>query len=917
MKAKLWERTAFRIIIFLLCAICASGAVCFALVGSGEMDRFFEKNDNRISFDGIDVISQTNFLESGSFRVTAREKAYDLMLLFLSDWNVDEGVVSGQGYEREVEDVLRNLYSEIKYAITDRVPSYSETYGGPDAYENDRPPVEDYDGGAEGYGGGAGYEGGDEGSGDYDGGAGYNDGGASATEDEPPALEGGYYDEGVSAPDYGRRTIEPPDDDGYTLVENWESYLYDAYYYWNGADEMYGSYDGYQNYDGRAIEFDLSTVMRDPVLFNDSKLASFGKPGVREAFEALFPEQIDYIKGCVKDNMLYGYNDRMKQLEGTYYYVSGGGKTLSNVPLYKTGLPVDPDRLTSGQAWIVRGSDRAMYSNPPGLMSGEMLSELGKAQLYLAFSDDVIAEYEGLFQEARGIVWLYFGGALALAILAIVFFVMSIANTGRARPSYGGERRLWAADRIFVEFQIALFIIIVIIGGLSFVVLVQEYTKAGFASQGIGDVYAAIIVAVVFVVVAALLWFLLSLVRVGKAGLFAERSLIGMFASGPCKELADAVKSGYDGRNPLAKTIILVALFWFLTALFAGVCGIALNGNIIEAAFISFLLLLVVLGGAIYFTRKWAERYGALRRGVEEIASGNLGCRIEITGDGKNEFDRLSAMVNELGSAQNAAIQNELKNQRLKTDLISNVSHDLKTPLTSILTYTDLLKTEGLKSKNAEEYLRIIDEKGKRLKKLTDDLFDAAKASSGAITVRKERVDLLALINQEIAEVNGGFSGAELELVINADEEHYYVEADSQLLWRVVDNLLRNVLKYAQAGTRVYIELKEYLPSRLARPEAAGGARQGGTDQGGAGLGGAPLMTTLEIKNMSATKLNIPPEELMERFKRGDEARATEGSGLGLAIAKDLVRLQGGWFEILIDGDLFKTIIMLPPYIGD
>jgi len=298
--------------------------------------------------------------------------------------------------------------------------------------------------------------------------------------------------------------------------------------------------------------------------------------------------------------------------------------------------------------------------------------------------------------------------------------------------------------------------------------------------------------------------------------------------------------------------------------------------------------MLVVLGGALYFTRKWVERYGRLRKGIEEISGGNLGYKIEIAGDGRNEFDRLSAMVNELGSAQNTAIQNELKNQRLKTDLISNVSHDLKTPLTSILTYTDLLKTEGLKSKNAEEYLGIIDEKGKRLQKLTEDLFDAAKASSGAIPVRPEKVDVLALIRQEIAEMNGSFDEAGLELVIEAKEEHYFVEADSQLLWRVVDNLLRNVRKFAQTGTRVYIELKE--------PASAN------------------AFTTLEIKNISATKLNMPPEELMERFKRGDESRATDGSGLGLAIAKDLVRLQNGHFEIHIDGDLFKALVMLPTW---
>jgi signal transduction histidine kinase len=406
--------------------------------------------------------------------------------------------------------------------------------------------------------------------------------------------------------------------------------------------------------------------------------------------------------------------------------------------------------------------------------------------------------------------------------------------------------------------------------------------------------YFGLFCAAAFALSTGLLWFLLSLVRIGKAGLFVQRSLIGLFVTVPCKALGGAIKSGFDGRNPLAKSLVLVILFWFVTAVLAGIGGIFVSRQGGGALLLFGFLLVLVLAVAIRFTYKWAERYGRLRRGVEEIAGGNLGYRIEVAGDGKNEFDRLSSFVNELGSAQNAALQSELKNQRLKTDLISNVSHDLKTPLTSILTYTDLLKAEGLKSKNADEYLKVIDEKGQRLKKLTDDLFEAAKASSGALNVRREKVDLLELLEQEIAEMNGSFAEAGLELIVEAPAGHYFVEADSQLLWRVVDNLLRNARKYALPGTRVYIDLKER--------------------QADGGQSGVPLMTTFEIKNISAIKLNIPPEELMERFKRGDESRATDGSGLGLAIAKDLVRLQNGWFEISIDGDLFKAVVMLPQY---
>lgn len=288
----------------------------------------------------------------------------------------------------------------------------------------------------------------------------------------------------------------------------------------------------------------------------------------------------------------------------------------------------------------------------------------------------------------------------------------------------------------------------------------------------------------------------------------------------------------------------------------------------------------------IVFAPKWINHFEEIKKGVNEVKSGNLTYKIPVHGEG--ELDELAKGINEISEASNVAIQNELKNQRMKTDLISNVSHDLKTPLTSIITYIDLLKREGLDSADAPKYLDILDQKSIRLKKLTEDLFDAAKASSGAIPVKFEKMDLLSLINQGLGEMSDRIEASNLEFRLTAEKEKHYVRADGQLLWRVVENLLGNVLKYAQENSRVYIDIKE---------------------QGG-GNGKLP-MTVLEIKNISKVELNIDADELMERFKRGDESRSTEGSGLGLAIAKDLVRLQNGWFEIFIDGDLFKAVVML------
>lgn len=304
-----------------------------------------------------------------------------------------------------------------------------------------------------------------------------------------------------------------------------------------------------------------------------------------------------------------------------------------------------------------------------------------------------------------------------------------------------------------------------------------------------------------------------------------------------------------------------------------------LSATVVLAPVVAIIILIVA--------PKWVGKYQEVRKGISEVKNGNLTYKVPVSGTG--ELDQLAADVNEISKASYAAIQNELKNQRLKTDLISNVSHDLRTPLTSIITYIDLLKTEGMNSENALNYLGVLEEKSMRLQKLTEDLFDAAKASSGAIPVNIEAVDMLSLINQAMGEMVSCIDSSNLEFIVNAKQEKYLVNADGQLLWRVIENLLSNVIKYALEDSRVYIDLKE-----IDGIEAKNG------------------QIILEIKNISKDKLNISADELMERFKRGDASRSSRGSGLGLAIAKDLVLLQKGWFEIKIDGDLFKAVLMMP-----
>ena len=232
--------------------------------------------------------------------------------------------------------------------------------------------------------------------------------------------------------------------------------------------------------------------------------------------------------------------------------------------------------------------------------------------------------------------------------------------------------------------------------------------------------------------------------------------------------------------------------------------------------------------------------------------------------------------INALQSKVQTSIEEKLKSERLKTDLITNVSHDLKTPLTSIINYTDLLKKEKIENENAKKYIHILEEKTKKLKNLTEDLIEASKISSGNETIHLEKLDFKEMILQANGEFAEKLEQRKLELISNLPEENVIVPLDGKKMWRVLENLYQNVVKYSLENTRVYVELEKKNREII-----------------------------FSMKNISKEKLNISPEELMERFVRGDKSRSTSGSGLGLSISKDLVALQGGRLSIEIQGDLF------------
>ncbi len=308
-----------------------------------------------------------------------------------------------------------------------------------------------------------------------------------------------------------------------------------------------------------------------------------------------------------------------------------------------------------------------------------------------------------------------------------------------------------------------------------------------------------------------------------------------------------------------------------------------------ESPFIGLCLLFlgfIILG--LYLLRA-AGDLNVLRQVTRRITAGDINTK--APSQKSLLFRELTENINHIGNGLAASVEKELKSERMKTELITNVSHDIKTPLTSIINYVDLLKKIDLKDETAKSYLAVLEEKSWRLKTLIEDLVEASKASSGTLSIQLQRLNLCELVKQACGEFEDRLTEQNLQLILSLPKERgeeLPVIADGRSTYRIIENLLSNVNKYAMPGTRVYVEAFCNSTNAL-----------------------------LSIKNISAAPLNISSEELMERFVRGDRSRNTEGSGLGLSIAKSLAELQHGSFKLYLDGDLFKAVVTLPLYLED
>lgn len=327
----------------------------------------------------------------------------------------------------------------------------------------------------------------------------------------------------------------------------------------------------------------------------------------------------------------------------------------------------------------------------------------------------------------------------------------------------------------------------------------------------------------------------------------------------------------YDNRKKTTKTVLLLCGFFLVQ----GIAVLFRNG-------VTMLLVLLADVGVFYVVLNGLLLKEKLKKGIEEIALGNMEYQIPLQGL-RGENLKLAEMINGIANGFHMAVEEAMKNERLKTDLITNVSHDIKTPLTSIINYVAILKQSDIADPKIQGYLDILEAKAQRLKTLTEDVVEASKVSSGNISLEYMDVDLVEMIQQTEGEMAEKFEARNLKMIVNLPAEPAVVHVDGRRMWRVLENIFGNAAKYAMPGTRVYADLKLEEDT-----------------------------VDLSLKNVSEHQLNISADELTERFIRGDLSRSSEGSGLGLSIAQSLTTMQGGTFNLYLDGDLFRVTIRFP-----
>lgn len=589
-------------------------------------------------------------------------------------------------------------------------------------------------------------------------------------------------------------------------------------------------------------------------------------PADVEGLEAVTSRQIRYryVENDVASGYLYG-----AEAAHAYPAETFPGPTL-------TPRPSDAaDDAAGTDAATPRPSDAADAADGAAAAQVQERTLLLTAYLDPALpAQDTLAVLSALF--SRLYAWRYALPILCLGLLlvAALLYVYLLCAAGR-RPGAEGVQ----PGRLH---RVPTDVLYVCAAGLAALLL----ALASLLAFGGTLVYASVSAFVPLLLVCAVCGAGEALLLVGVSMSTAVRVktrtwLSSMLVYRALRCLLRGARSAWSGVSAVLHGLPLV---WKLLL----ACGgyVLLSVVLINEAFYSsdlYLLLYLLLSaaGALLLCR-YAVGFDRLRRGAQKLAGGDLACRVETKGMPRG-VRTLAEDLGRVSEGAQRALEERMKSERMKTDLITNVSHDLKTPLTSIVNYVELLKKEELHNETAAGYVAVLDRQAQRLKKLTEDVVEASKASSGAINVRLAQLDAAELIRQCAAEYGERFAAAQLTPVLRLPDGPLLVRADGRLLWRVFDNLLGNAVKYAMPGTRVYFDAEAQHNEAL-----------------------------LSVRNISREPLEKSGDELMERFVRGDASRRAEGSGLGLSIAGSLMALQGGTLAVLPDGDLFRADVRLP-----
>lgn len=598
----------------------------------------------------------------------------------------------------------------------------------------------------------------------------------------------------------------------------------------------------------------------------------------------------DYLRLLIKgesrtseENRRYlQYTNEFKSGESNFcYWYRIGEAWYTNQPDTKEGQEFDVEAVlmeakTMGNYLIYDLVDKEFGTDINGMADyffgggNQMLWPADDMTLIIGIDTELSAE-DDIYEASREYEQLHpwikiciFCGLVSLMgwIISLVYLTLA---TGRRTEEE--KIHLNPIDKIKTEILVAAFIFMMV----ELVILITKVNSEEWAVYGI-------IVAsgtVSLVIDGLFLIFYLSMVRRMKAEMLWETSVACWLERGIRKVFARQ------------KTTVRVLL------LFAGhmaVCFVLAVGAFYYQSMTALVVLLLFSAGECYMIlRKAVEQY-QIRQGVEKIRDGALSGKIDIE-QLHGEEKSLAEAINNIGEGLLHAVDDSTKNERMKADLITNVSHDIKTPLTSIINYVNLMKLEKIDNERVQGYIQILDEKSQRLRQLTADLVEASKISSGNVKLDMQVIDLVELIYQTSGEFNEKFEQKELTIVTKLPKTAVLIRADGRQLYRVIENLYNNVAKYALEKTRVYVDIA-YVEEKVV----------------------------FSIKNVSEHSLareNSNAGDLTERFIRGDSSRTTEGSGLGLSIAKSLTVLMGGVFDIKVDGDLFKASITFPQYVDE